>query len=81
MLYSNDTDNDQCCGTNSCVDWCDDAVGLNETKSSEAGSDDGWDQISDSADTESDEEGCKSDQIMEPFWKIISNNAMRYHTP
>lgn len=38
------------------------AVGLNETKSSEAGSDDGWDQISDSADTESDEEGCKSDQ-------------------
>ena len=62
MLYSNDTDNDQCCGTNSCVDWCDDAVGLNETKSSEAGSDDGWDQISDSADTESDEEGCKSDQ-------------------
>lgn len=62
MLNTDDTDDNQCGRTNGCVDWRDDAVGLNETKSSEAGSDDGWDQISDSADTESDEEGCKSDQ-------------------
>ena len=48
--------------TNGCVDRCNQTVCLNETKSSEAGSDDGWDQISDSADTESDENGCKYDQ-------------------
>ena len=62
MLNTDDTDDNQCGRTNGCVDRCNQTVCLNKSESSEAGSDNGWDQISDSADTESDENGCKYDQ-------------------